>query len=436
MDIIERAGPANLEAESRVLGVMLSDPLAVECAKTLITADCFFVQSHRHIFEAIVALNERSVPVDTITASEELERMGALEEMGGLPYVFEIASSFVPFENFEHYCRIMAKGTQQRKLVALFKKNLDELVAIPVESPDELFTKLALIEQELRAGIPEQTKFANYNEEVKKIVAEGAEEKRGLLTGNLDLDEHIDLRPGQIMVIYGDSGHKKTTLALNFAVHWAKNNRVVFFSTEQKPGDLTKIAYGIEGKEPTIPDDNLIFSENMPTVEVMVAQIKLLNAKTGLDVVFLDYLQDLGTDNMKNYWDETPRTSYFMHLLKQLAMRENLAIVVVSQMRKRQGESISDNPSVDSLRGSGDVKMASSIILSVVDPIKTGLLTCDGKSTKNMLLIRVKKNRNCLTGNPGEERLIKVQNVPGSRKIEAFSDREEEEEPEHYYQKD
>ncbi len=169
----------------------------------------------------------------------------------------------------------------------------------------------------------------------------------------------------------------------------------------------------------------------------MAAQIKVLKAKSGLDAVFLDYLQDLGTDNLKHYREETPRISYYMHILKDLAMRENFALVIVSQMRKKTGESEShsDNPSMDRLRGSGDIKMASSIVLSIVDPKKTGQSIYDGKTTDNVLLIRIKKNRDCLTGDPGEERCIKVQNVPGSRKIESLSEREEEQ-PEYHWQKD
>ncbi len=228
--IKETIGPVDLAAESEILGVLMSEPNAVDYAQTILNADCFFEQRHRQIFGAIVNLSKKSIPVDPISLSDELKKMGVLEEIGGLPYIYEIAT-YVPPTLFEHHCKMVARDAKQRKLVALFKKNLEELATVPVENSDELFAKLALIEQELREGTPEQTKFVDYNEAVKKIIEEGAEEKRGLLTGNPDLDRHIDLRPGQVMVIYGDTGHKKTTLALNFAVHWARNNKVVFFST-------------------------------------------------------------------------------------------------------------------------------------------------------------------------------------------------------------
>ena len=435
MITMEKAGPANLEAESHVLGAMLTDGEVAVYAQTLVNEHCFYSSNHRAVFKSIAELTKKSISVELPTIVDELKRAGKFDEIGGLPYLCEI-SNWAPVASVEASCKIVSRDARQRKLVQLLNKNLSELAVVPVENIEELESRLAIIEKESRVGLPEQAKILNYNDLVKHMFETGTE-KRGLLTGNPDLDRHVDLRPGQIMVIYGDAAHKKTTLSLNFAVQWAREAKTIFYSTEQRPEALAKIAHDIEGEEPTIKDGNLLFAENTPSIEALIPQVRMLKARSGLDVVFVDYLQDLNTDQLRYYRDETPRISYFIQLLKDLALRESLAVVVISQMRKRTGESDShsENPSMDRLRGSGDIKMAASIILSIVDPKKAGLSTYDGISTENMLLIRIKKNRDCLTGNPGEERCIKVQNAPGSRKIEPLSEREEEQ-PEQYWQKD
>jgi len=431
--IQEGIGPFNLEVEKRILGVLISEPIAVDYAQTVLTADCFFEQKHCQIFEAVVNLSKKSIPVDIISLSDELKKMGVFEEIGGLPYIYEIGS-YVPPARFEHYCKIIARDAKQRKLIQLLKKNLKELEIVPAENIDELESRLAIIEKELREGLPEQIKILDYNDLVKHKLEIGTE-KRGLLPGQPDLDKHIDLRPGQILTIYGDTGHKKTTLALNFAVNWSRKVKVIFYSTEQKPEALAKIAHEIEGEKPTIEDGNLLFAENTPTIEALIAQVRMLKARNGLDVVFIDYLQDLSTDNLKHYREETPRISYFIQLLKDLVLKENLALVIISQMRKREGEQLSINPSLDRMRGSGDIKMASSIILSIVNPKKYGIKEYDNLPTENMMLVRIKKNRDCLTGDPGEERVIKVHNEPASRRIEGLS-RRENSKPEYYWQRD
>ena len=434
MEILtEKAGPVNLEAEKEILGAMLTDGEVAVYAQTLVNEHCFYSSNHRAVFKSIAELTKKSIPVELPTVVDELKKMGRFDEVGGLPYLYEI-SNWAPVASVEASCKIISRDARQRKLVQLLNKNLSELAVVPVENIEELESRLAIVEKELREGLPEQTKILNYNNLVKQMIETGME-KRGLLTGHPDLDLHIDLRPGQLLVIYGDTGHKKTTLALNFAMNWSRKAKVIFYSTEQRPKALAKIAHDIEGETPTIEDENLLFADNTPTIEALIPQVRMLKARNGLGVVFVDYLQDLNTDNLKHYRDETPRISYFIQLLKDLALRENLALVVVSQMRKREGEQISINPPLDRMRGSGDIKMCASIILSVVDLKKCGVQTYDNLSTENMLLIRIKKNRDCLTGNPGEERAIKVYNEPGSRKITALSERMDSEET-YYWQKD
>jgi len=424
----------NEEAERGVLSVIMSEENAIHYAQTILGPDSFYISSHRHLFEAVSSLASKSSPIDSGTISDELKRMGDFEEVGGLSFIGELTDYIPPF-NHENHCRIVARDQKHRKLIGLLDKASAELSSGPVENEDELVALIAMIEKSLRDSAQQQSKYVDYKTAVDKM-SEDAKEERGLLPGHPDLDRHIDLRPGQILTIYGETGHKKTTLALNFALNWARRVKVVYYSTEQRPKDLTKIARDIEGGESLIPEGNLTFVKNTPTIETLVPQVKMLKARYGLSVVFVDYLQDLNTNDPKRYGEETARISYFIQALKDLVLNENLAMVIISQMRKQMGESRTINPSIDRMRGSGDIKMASSIILSIVNPKKLGMEEIEHeKVTENMLVLRIKKNRDCLSGHPGEEKCIKVHNEPGGRKISALWSDEEEERELPYYAK-
>ena len=84
---LERTLPHNLDAERSVLGAILIDNDAFNVAASVIDARAFFRDAHRRIFDRMVALAERSQPIDLVTLKEELERAGDLEEVGGPAYI-------------------------------------------------------------------------------------------------------------------------------------------------------------------------------------------------------------------------------------------------------------------------------------------------------------------------------------------------------------
>ena len=70
----ERTLPHNLEAEKCVLGAILIDNPSFNQAAEVIDAHDFFRDAHRRIFEKMVALSDRSQPIDPVTLKDELTR--------------------------------------------------------------------------------------------------------------------------------------------------------------------------------------------------------------------------------------------------------------------------------------------------------------------------------------------------------------------------
>ena len=395
------------------------DRVATVLAAQALRAEHFYIEVHRLLFAAILALHEKAVDVDPITLSDQLKRDGALEAVGGLQFIYDIAGSVPTAANVEHHARIVLTLARQRQLVSSMHKALADLERGPAESLDELDTHLAVMESDYRQGRPMgQADMVEYTE---CLIDTEIEQQRGLLTGYGEMDKHIDLRPGQILTIYGDTGSKKTTLAMNFVARWARDSQIAVYNYEQKPVEIARLVSDCDVYA-KIPTGNLWISPNPPPIESLPAQIRAIKLKRGLDGIVLDYIQTIPAITRQLAEDENNLVRYTMRAMRDLAQRESIWVIVVAQMRKSTSDTQEHqlNPSIDRMRGSGEIKMASSLILSVVLPLKCGVRTIDSLSTENLMNVRIKKNRDCLTGNPGEEREIRLVHQLNNRLITSF----------------
>src|SRR3990172_5216612 len=112
----DRTLPHNLEAEKCVLGAILIDTPSFNQAAEVIDAHDFFRDAHRRIFEKMVALSERSEPIDPVTLKDELTRSGDLDDVGGPAYVASLTDGVPRSANVEYYARIVKEKSTLRRL--------------------------------------------------------------------------------------------------------------------------------------------------------------------------------------------------------------------------------------------------------------------------------------------------------------------------------
>lgn len=109
--------PQNSEAEASLLGAILIDSDALYKVSDIITAQDFYEERHRYIYEAIEALSERHSPIDVLTLSDQLKATGFLEVVGGASYLTEL-TNFVPTAaHAEQYAMIVAQKALRRRLI-------------------------------------------------------------------------------------------------------------------------------------------------------------------------------------------------------------------------------------------------------------------------------------------------------------------------------
>ncbi len=117
MVVPDKSVPHNIEAEEAVIGALLIDPEGIFRVLSFLRAEHFYLQKHRWLYEAIVALHERREPIDFLTLTTELENREHLEAVGGAAYVAQLIDSVPSAINIESYARMVEQTFVRRRLL-------------------------------------------------------------------------------------------------------------------------------------------------------------------------------------------------------------------------------------------------------------------------------------------------------------------------------
>src|SRR5579864_3317057 len=129
---VEKLLPQNIEAECGVLGSVIIDPEAIVQVADFLSAEDFYRDAHRTIYEIIVQLYEEHEPADFITICDELERRNKLEEVGGASYITSLINQVPTSGNVEFYGRIVERTAILRRLIHAAR----QIAAIAYEEGD------------------------------------------------------------------------------------------------------------------------------------------------------------------------------------------------------------------------------------------------------------------------------------------------------------
>ena len=110
--------PQCVEAERSILGAILLDNAVCGRAFELLRPEDFFLNSHCRIFEKMIAITERVMPVDLITLTNELCRSGEFVQIGGATYIASLIDGVPRTDTIEPYARIVLQHSRARHLIS------------------------------------------------------------------------------------------------------------------------------------------------------------------------------------------------------------------------------------------------------------------------------------------------------------------------------
>lgn len=220
--------------------------------------------------------------------------------------------------------------------------------------------------------------------ELKEIVNDNAKGKRkSLETGFRLFDEHFLLRPTTLTVMAAFTGIGKSSLAMNIAMHTAeRGNPVAYYSLEMGKSELA--ARAISGKAGVsssvivnckLEDYQLrqfdmaigeteglpIYIDERATVsfDSTVSSIRTLVRTKGIKLAVIDYLQIYA--QVGNSVEAS--LAYMARSAKNIAKECGIAVILLSQLARGK-----DHPSINQLRGSGQIEESADNIVLIDRP--------------------------------------------------------------------
>lgn len=110
--------PQAPEAEQAALGAVLSDYRAMNEVGFL-KPEHFYVNAHRAVFEVCTALHEAGNPIDLLTVTMELRKVGKLDIVGGPFYLSKLTNKIASTRNVEYHARIVVQEFVAREVIRI-----------------------------------------------------------------------------------------------------------------------------------------------------------------------------------------------------------------------------------------------------------------------------------------------------------------------------
>ena len=386
-----RIPPHSIEAEQSVIGSMIMDHDAVIVASEILRPDDFYRPDHAQIYAAIMELYTTGNPIDLITIQDKLVQKGVLEQIGGLSYIAELASSVPTSAHIKQYAKIVEEKATLRRLI----KASNEISAKSFEGEEPLDNIMGFAKKQI-FEILQNKKTEDFTgiDEIVLTSIEKIEEAHksqggitGIETGFIDLDHRTaGLQPSDLVLVAARPSMGKTAFALNiiqtagiknkksvavFSLEMSKDQLVSRMLCAEAMVDSQKARTGALEKDDwdklaqSIPNiaNSRIFIDDTAGINVMEmrAKCRRLKMEKGLDLIMIDYLQLMsGTGDGSSRQQEISDIS---RSLKALAREMNAPVIALSQLSRACETRTDHRPMLSDLRESGAIEQDADVVM-------------------------------------------------------------------------
>lgn len=216
--------PQAPDAELATLGGLLLDGSIPKSTRAQLQPPQFFVKSNRQMYEALLALDERGVRLDPVVLTEELRRMGVLDDVGGGAYVATLTDRAIRGD-LDTHVNLVIEAAERRQFWTVLHEGLRT-----VNDGKPLAQAVEIV----RPAVEE----ASHSTDAK------ADEPARLATSWADFDAEefpqgeriaFAVERGEIALLNALPNAGKTTLALNVALCLAAGREFPPLVTGRKP---------------------------------------------------------------------------------------------------------------------------------------------------------------------------------------------------------
>ena len=392
--------PQAIELEEAVLGALMIDNESLSDTIDSLQPEYFYKPDNQKIFEAIINLFNNSKPVDILTVSEELKRMGDLDSVGGMLY--------------------------KRSLISISNNIIGDAFNDTIDIFDLLNTAeeklFNVTEGTLRKSYDKMSvliKGALDNIEVLRQKEDGLS---GVPSGFTKLDRVTSgWQKSDLVIVAARPGMGKTAFALSMARNIAINHEkaIGLFSLEMSSEQLVSRLIASEAelsasklRKGDLKDyemvqlhekikqlsDAQIYIDDTPALTVfeLRAKARRLVKNHNVEIIIIDYLQLMSAGG--NAGNREQEISTISRSLKGIAKELKIPVIALSQVNRgvesRTGTG-SKRPMLSDLRESGAIEQDADIVTFIYRPEYYKIYEWDnGDDSRSQAEIIIAKHRN------------------------------------------
>lgn len=415
--------PQALDIEEAVLGALLLEPNVVPDVMDQISSDCFYKDAHKKVFEAISKLARENAPIDIFTVSEELNRNGELEAVGGRAFLSRLSLKIGAAAHVDYHTKILLQKWIQRELITISHET--QKIAFDDSMPvDDLIDSaqskiFSLAEKNMKR---ETTPIHSVIQMAVSEIEESQSREgniSGVPSGYRGLDAvTYGWQKSDLIIIAARPSVGKTAFVLTMARNMAVDHHipVAVFSLEMSSTQLVKrimisetglSAEKIRGASKMTQNewDQLnrglsqlekceLWIDDTPGLSIFEFRSKArrLVRNNKVQLIIIDYLQLMtGPPELKGMREQ--EVSTISRSLKTIAKELNVPIIALSQLN-RMVETRGGNkrPQLSDLRESGAIEQDADIVMFIHRPEMMGV--SDDSTYPGFTQLIIAKHRN------------------------------------------
>lgn len=414
--------------ENIVLGACMLEKTAFARVIDILDKDVFYSTANSIVFEHILEMYKKSVPIDILTVFDYIQNTKGVKELGGYNtawYCAELTKYVVSTANLEYHSYILKRMWMDRELIKITNGSMK--LEGDVKNKIQAITNSI---QKINAG--QYTKdWSDLSElmiELSKHQDEMALTKgKGLTTGVEKLDEmNGGFFKGQMIIIGARPSVGKSAFMGQMAIAMAKQNKKVgIISLEMNNNEIAARLSSLETQTDfkTI-FRNLFYDDNsrtkwygkitndfiglpifvtdktsVTTSDIKAKVQKLKHEQGGIDCIFVDYLQLVSSESDNKNRNRENEVSQISRMCKLIAKELEIPVIVLCQLNRAVTHRTGTNryPQLSDLRESGSLEQDADVVMFLHRDWSTGIEEYmkdeNGNSTENKADLIIRKWR-------------------------------------------
>ncbi len=394
--------PHNLEAEQAVLGCILIDThLQADILGEMKTED-FYSEAHQSIFDTMCKLYQKSMPVDFVTLSDQLDKSKILDKVGGLGYITTLTNVVPSAVNFAYYCEIVKSDSIKRKLIGSGQRIIQDAYESEDKEKSLQFAEKEIFDIAEKQGRSALEHVGKPQGAIKRVIdkfdqiAKDPTSLKGIPTGYHDFDKITNgLQNSDLILLAARPGVGKTSFSMNILVNAAVEHgkKCAIFSLEMSRDQLMQRAICSLAKVSMAKALNgtmdaeewkriwqatkkleasglYVDDSSLTTPADVLSKCRRLKSKDNIDLIMIDYIQLMSSGSNKKDQNRQNEVSEISRNLKIVAKELNVPIIVLSQLSRGVESRQDHRPMLSDLRDSGAIEQDADIVLFLYNPEK------------------------------------------------------------------